>query len=118
MNKITLGVGITCAALAFAAPASADVPPAFVGGWAAADGQYNVTIDPSGHGRLSYADYTRCPSCSAASAPRTIVDFNLVSSSGNTASGTDSSGEVVTAKINGQGLWLTVDGKPTFVCQR
>jgi hypothetical protein len=117
MRKIALaGLGIATAALAFAVRASADVPAAMLGSWAAADGQYSVVINPNGHGHFVYADYAHCSTdCSAAGAPRTTVDFTLVSSSGNTASGADDSGEVVTAKINDQLLSLTVDGMPTFV---
>lgn len=115
-RRVGAWLGITTVVLVFAAPVAADVPAGIVGSWAAADGQYSVVIDPNGRGHLVYADYARCSTdCSAAGAPRTTVDFNLVSSSENTASGADGSGEPVKAKIDDQLLFLTVGGMPTFV---
>jgi hypothetical protein len=75
-----------------------------------------VAIDPEGYGHLVYADYARCTTdCSAAGAPRATAEFHLVSSSGDTATGVDRNGGVVTARVIDRALWLSLVGMPTFV---
>ena len=86
MNKVAMA-GLGIAALAFAAPAQADVPgiAPFVGTW---DGmRQELAIDASGTGHVTYADFNACPSCSMVAAPRATVTFALTSVSCNTASG-------------------------------
>jgi hypothetical protein len=114
MNKIALA-GLGIAALAFAAPAHADVPgiAPFVGTW---DGmRQELAIEASGNGHFTYADFNACPSCSMAAVPRATVNFALTSVSGNTASGsiTSDSGQggnsgPVTATLVAQSFGQTI----------
>lgn len=118
-----------------AAPSSGTVPPAtapspevpgltpFVGTWRAhASG---LDIQPTGTGRLTYADLTACPTCPYATAPTATVDFTLTSVSGDTATGmatavsqpkNDTVGEPVTAKVvnGGQGLEVSMGRMQQF----
>jgi hypothetical protein len=55
-----------------------------------------LTIDNTGHGHIEYTDFSRCPSCSLADAPRSTVDFTLTSVSNNMANGS------ITAATNTQ----------------
>ena len=86
MNKFALaGVGVI--ALAFAAPAHADVPgiEPFVGSWVGM--KQALFIDGGGNGHFTYADFNACPSCPAASVRRAVATFVLTSVWGNTANG-------------------------------
>jgi hypothetical protein len=86
MNRAGLA-GLGVAVFAFAAPAHADVAgiAPFAGTWAGM--RQALTIDGSGTGNVTYADFTACPSCSMAGVPRATINFALTSVSGNTASG-------------------------------
>ena len=65
--------------------AAASTFGAFEGSWGAHEQE--LTISASGAGQLNYADLTLCPSCSFGSAPRSTMDFQLTSTSGESASG-------------------------------
>ena len=114
MSKIALAA-LGIAAVAFAPPAHADVAgiAPFVGTWPGM--RQALTIDGSGNGTVTYADFTACPSCSMAAVPRATVNFALTSVSGNTASGsiTGDSGQggnsgPVTATLVAQSFGQTI----------
>lgn len=98
-----------------------------VGGWGAHES--SLTITASGHGHLMYADITKCPSCSMASAPLGVADFTLRISTGGVSKGaiTASSdtkvwavGAPVTAEVvpgsPGQLLSVIIAGKQMLFC--
>jgi hypothetical protein len=114
MNTVGLA-GLGVAALIFATPAHADVAgiAPFVGTWAGM--RQALTIDGSGNGNVTYADFTACPSCSMAAVPRATVNFTLTSVSGSTANGsiTSDSGQggnsgPVTATLEYQSFGQTI----------
>lgn len=120
MKRIALA-GLGIAALAFAAPASADLPglAPFVGSWHAHE--EGLDIQPNGHGRETYSDRSTCPDAPMAGCGITgTVDFTLTSVSGDTATGAitaasnpkDPIGGPVSIKLvgSGQGLQLWVAG--------
>jgi hypothetical protein len=122
MRRIALaGVGIACAALAFAPTASAHVSglAPFVGSWHAHE--EGLDIQPNGNGRETYEDKSTCPDAPAAGCGKTgTVNFTLTSVSGDTATGAitaasnpkDPIGGPVTIKLvgDGQGLQLWIAG--------
>ena len=92
----------------------------------------SLLITNTGAGHMDYADLTKCPSCSEASAPRGTVDFVLTTVASGGAAGhvTDSSdpanwavGAPVKASLTpaipgpGQFLALVINGTPlTYFC--
>lgn len=58
---------------------------AFAGTWGAHE--MGLAISNTGAGRLNYPDFTACPSCSMAGAPRATVDFALTAVTGGVATG-------------------------------
>ena len=120
METIALA-GLGIAALAFAAPASADLPglAPFVGSWHAHE--EGLDIQPNGHGRETYSDRSTCTDAPMAGCGIAgTVDFTLTSVSGQTATGTitaasnpkDPIGGPVSIKLvgGGQGLQLSIAG--------
>ncbi len=85
-NKFAL-VPLGICAVAFAAPAHADVPglAPFVGSWVGM--RQALVIDSNGNGHFTYADFNACPSCPAASVRRAVATFALTSVWGDTANG-------------------------------
>jgi hypothetical protein len=58
---------------------------AFAGSWGAHE--LYLVISNAGAGRLNYPDFTACPSCSMAGAPRATVDFALTAVTSGIATG-------------------------------
>jgi hypothetical protein len=122
MNKIALVAAAAVAALAFAPPASADVPglAPFVGQWGGGHAGA-LDIHSDGTGRLTYADLSNCPNAPLAGCGITgTTDFTLFLVANGTATGNvtassdpkiDTVGgpvSIVLGSANGSGVVLSV----------
>ena len=133
-SRSSRGVTGSCVQKLTMVPSSPPVPATTMSALAGTWGAHAtvLVITSTGAGHLTYADLTKCPSCSVASAPRGTVDFVLTTVASGGAAGhvTNSSdpanwavGAPVKASLTpaipgpGQFLSLVINGTPlTYFC--
>jgi hypothetical protein len=86
VHKLALAA-LGTSAIAFAAPAHADMTgiEQFVGSWVGM--KQALFIDGGGNGHFTYPDFNACPGCAPAAVRRSVATFVLTNVWGNTANG-------------------------------